>query len=199
MRRGHRAHTRARHCRRDKRVRVQIRVRHYVHRLFVTAAFGLACCPTICHAQESSLDAQALTPLLDTAPPPPLVTTNRIVSADEPIDAPSPSISRVTEAMPPRRLGVMLPLYASFAGLQMLDAHSTMRALENGGVERNPVLGNLARQPAALFALKAGVTASTILLTERLRPKHRVGAIALMVALDSFYAMVVVHNYQVAR
>ena len=198
MRRGLRAHTRARR-RRDERVRVQIRVRHYVHRLFVTAAIGLACCPTICHAQESSLAAQALTPLLDPAPPPPLITTNRTVSADQSINAQSASISRGTEVMPPQRLGVMLPLYASFAGLQMLDAHSTMRALENGGAERNPLHGDLAQQPAALFALKAGVTASTILLTEKLRPKHRVGAIVLMAALDSFYAMVVVHNYRATR
>jgi hypothetical protein len=197
MQRGLRAHPRAR--RRDERVRVQIRVRHYVHRLFVAAAIGLACCPTICHAQEWSLDAQALTPLLDATPLPPLATTNRVVSADQSIDAQPAAIGRVSEAIPPRRLGVMLPLYASFAGLQMLDAHSTMRALENGGAERNPLLGDLAQQPAALFAFKAGVTASTILLTEKLRSKHRVGAIALMVALDSFYAMVVVHNYRATR
>jgi hypothetical protein len=44
--------------------------------------------------------------------------------------------------------------------------------------------------------VKAGVTASAILLTEQLRQKHPVGAIALMAALDSFYAMVVVHNYR---
>ena len=48
----------------------------------------------------------------------------------------------------------------------------------------------------ALVALKAGVTASTILLTEKLRVRNRVGAIVLMAALNSAYAMVVVHNYR---
>ena len=90
----------------------------------------------------------------------------------------------------------MLPLYASFAGLQALDAHSTVRALQNGGSEANPLMRGLADRPAALYAVKAGVAASAILLTERLRPRHRVGAVALMAALDSLYTMVVVHNYR---
>jgi hypothetical protein len=191
------AHPRVRR-RRHERFHVQIRVRQNVHRVFVAAALGLTCLPTIGQAQESSLAAHAVTPLLGSTPAPALSTVNDIVSA-EPIEAQYPSISPVSETLPSPRIGVLLPLYASFAGLQALDAHSTMRALENGGTERNPLLGDLAGQPAALFALKAGVTASTILLTERLRPKHRVAAIALMAALDSFYAMVVVHNYRVAR
>ena len=102
--------------------------------------------------------------------------------------------------MPSRRLGVLLPLYASFAGLQALDAHSTMRALQNGATERNPLLGDVAGQPAALFALKAGVTASTISPDREAAPETPWwAAIALMTALDSFYAMVVVHNYRATR
>ena len=193
------AHPRVRR-RRHERFHVQIRVRQNVHRVFVAAALGLGltCLPTIGQAQDSGLAAHAVTPLLGSTPAPALSTVNDIVSA-EPIEAQYPSISPVSEAMPSQRLGVLLPLYASFAGLQALDAHSTMRALQNGATERNPLLGDLAGQPAALFALKAGVTASTILLTERLRPKHRVAAIALMAALDSFYAVVVVHNYRATR
>jgi hypothetical protein len=164
----------SRRHRRHERIRVQIRVRQYVHRVIVTAAFGLACLPTLCQAQESSL----------------------IAPADELADARQPATSRSPEAAPAKGLGVLLPLYASFAGLQVLDAHSTTRALQNGGVEGNPLVRNLASQPVTLVALKAGVTASTILLTERLRKKNRAGAIALMVALDSVYSMVVVHNYR---
>ena len=194
------AHPRDRR-RRHERFHVQIRVRQNVHRAIVTAALGLGltCVPTIGQAQDSDLAAPAVTPLPGSTPAPALSTTNEIVAAGEPIEARHPSISPVSETMPSQRLGVLLPLYASFAGLQALDAHSTMRALQNGGTERNPLLGDIASQPAALFALKAGVTASTILLTERLRPNNRAAAIALMAALDSFYAMVVVHNYRVAR
>ena len=178
---------------------MQIRVRHNFHRVFVAAALGLTCFPAIGQAQDPGLAAHAVTPLLGSTPAPALSTTNNIVSAGEPIEALHPSIPPVSETMPSQRIGVLLPLYASFAGLQALDAHSTVRALRNGGTERNPLLGGVAGQPAALFALKAGVTASTILLTERLRPKHRVAAITLMAAIDSFYAMVVVHNYRAAR
>ena len=178
---------------------MQIRVRHNVHRVFVAAALGLACVPTSGQAQDSGLAAHAVTPLLGATPAPALSATNDVGSAGEPIEAPQPSFRPASESMPSQRLGVLLPLYASFAGLQALDAHSTLRALQNGATERNPLMADIAGKPAALFALKAGVTASTILLTERLRPKHRVAAIALMAALDSFYAMVVVHNYRAAR
>jgi len=178
---------------------VQIRVRHNVHRVFVAAALGLTCLPTIGQAQDSGLAAHAVTPPPGSTPAPALSATNDIVAAAEPIETPHPSLRPASETMPSQRLGVLLPLYASFAGLQALDAHSTVRALQNGATERNPLLGGVAGQPAALFALKAGVTASTILLTERLRPKHRGAAIAVMAALDSFYAMVVVHNYRATR
>ena len=67
-------------------------------------------------------------------------------------------MSRSPEAAPAKSLGVLLPLYASFAGLQALDAHSTTRALQNGAVEGNPLIRDLAGQPVKLLALKAGVT-----------------------------------------
>lgn len=162
--------------------RARIRVRRSVHRVAVAAALSFACVPTICDAQESS-------PL----------STNGLTSIDTPLETHDPSIGSLADAPRTRRLGVALPLYASFAALQMLDAHSTTRALGHGAVERNPLLRDLATQPAALYALKGGITASTIFLAEKLRAKHRVGAIVLMVALDSFYATVVVHNYRATR
>jgi hypothetical protein len=92
--------------------------------------------------------------------------------------------------------GVLVPLYASFAALQMLDAHSTLRAVRAGGVEQNPMLRGIADKPVAMVALKAGVAASTIALAEKVRSRSRVGAIVLMAALNSTYAAVVVHNYR---
>jgi hypothetical protein len=90
-------------------------------------------------------------------------------------------------------------LYVSFASLQMLDAHSTIRAVRAGGVEQNPLMRGLADKPAALFALKAGVAASTIALAERLRGHSRLGSIALMAGLNSAYAIIVAHNYRTIR
>src|SRR5262245_3052348 len=87
--------------------------------------------------------------------------------------------------------GVLVPLYVSFASLQMLDAHSTLRAMRAGGVEQNPLLRGLADKPAALVAIKAGVAVSTIAVADKVRGRSRVGAIALMAALNSAYAVVV--------
>jgi uncharacterized protein DUF5658 len=92
--------------------------------------------------------------------------------------------------------GVLMPLYASFASLQMLDAHSTLRAMRAGGVEQNPLLRGLADKPAALVALKAGVAVSTIAVADKVRGRSRVGAIAMMAALNSAYTVVVAHNYR---
>lgn len=176
-----------------------ISLRQYVHRVLVIAALACTCSPTICLAQESTLAAHTLTSLLVATPPPSIAPTNTFVLADDPGDARYSSIGQVRETVAAPPLGILLPLYASFAGLQMLDAHSTTRALQSGGAESNPLLRNFAGRPGALFALKAGVTASTILLTEKLRAKHRVGGIVLMAALDSFYTMVVIHNYRAIR
>lgn len=100
---------------------------------------------------------------------------------------------------PAQRRGILVPLYISFATLQALDAHSTLRALNAGASEVNPVVAGLADTPAALVALKAGMAASTIYLVEKVRVKSRRAAIVLMAALNSAYVTIVAHNYYAAR
>ena len=95
--------------------------------------------------------------------------------------------------------GVLVPLYASFAALQALDAHSTLRGIHRGAVEQNPMLRSFANNPAALFAVKAGVAASTIVIADKMRDRSRAGAIVLMAGLNSLYATVVAHNYAAVR
>jgi hypothetical protein len=91
---------------------------------------------------------------------------------------------------------VLPALYVSFGALQALDAHSTLRALERGQVEGNPVMRGIASQPAAVVGVKAATTAGTIFLTEKLWRRHRTAAIVLMVAVNAGYAAVVAHNYR---
>jgi hypothetical protein len=50
--------------------------------------------------------------------------------------------------------------------------------------------------PAAGLAVKAGATAATVYLTERLWRKNRVASIAVMAALNGAYAAIVAHNYR---
>ena len=97
-----------------------------------------------------------------------------------------------------KRPPALLPLYITFAALQMLDAHSTTKALKNGGVEANPVVASFAGNTGALYAVKIATTAATVLIGEKLWRKNRFGAIMTMMAINSAYAVVVRHNYGIA-
>ncbi|MEO7189932.1 MAG: DUF5658 family protein [Vicinamibacterales bacterium] len=94
---------------------------------------------------------------------------------------------------------LMLSLYASTALMQALDVHSTLTAFSAGAVEGNPMMKGIAGNKAAFIAMKAGVAASTIFATRALAKKNKVAAIATLLAINSAYAMVVDHNYKVAR
>lgn len=96
-----------------------------------------------------------------------------------------------------KRGAALSTLYVSYAALQALDAASTFRALDNGAVEANPLLKGVASNRGAMLAVKAGTTAATLYLTERLWKKNRTAAIALMVCANSAYAAIVAHNYRV--
>ena len=105
-----------------------------------------------------------------------------------------PSRSRTTDAAPLR-----VSLYVSFAALQALDAHSTLKALSGGAHEANPLMQNVAGNPGALLAVKAGTTAATIFFAEHLAKKNPIASLAVMVAMNSAYATIVARNYRVAQ
>jgi hypothetical protein len=90
-------------------------------------------------------------------------------------------------------------VYSSFVALQAMDAHSTLRALNKGASESNPLVGGMASQPAALLAMKAGSATATIFLAQRLRKEHPVGALFLMAGINSAYATLVAHNYRAVK
>ena len=98
-----------------------------------------------------------------------------------------------------RRPGALVPLYASFGALQILDARSTLQALDRGGVEANPVMKGIASHPVALFAVKAAATTGVIVATEKMWKKNRTAAVIFMVATNSAMVWIVEHNYRVAR
>lgn len=96
------------------------------------------------------------------------------------------------------RFPILASLYVSHVGLQAADVLSTSAALERGGREMNPFLP-FASNKAAMFAVKAAASAATIYLSEKMARKNRVGSIVMMAAINSAYAMIVAHNYRVAR
>lgn len=104
-----------------------------------------------------------------------------------------------TDAARDRRPAPLVPLYASFVTLQILDLHSTHDALARGGAEANPALAGLAGNTVAMSAVKAAGTAGVILITEKLRARNKAAALGLMIATNSAMAWVVQHNYRTGR
>jgi hypothetical protein len=97
--------------------------------------------------------------------------------------------------------GALLPtLYGSLAALNAFDAFTTSKAIRSGsGVEANPLMQGVASNGAALWAVKGGVTAGSILLADRMWRNHnRVGAIATMIVSNAVMSAVAVNNARVA-
>lgn len=166
-------------------------------RLALLLAVGFVWLAPAAAAQEPSPWAG-----LQPVPPLPALTLPAVFTVP-PIAAKAASEARARPplllAVPARRPPVLVPLYFSFAGLQTLDAVSTLRALDEGHGERNPLVGWLAGHPGALVAAKAGVAAGTVYLSERLWKKNRKAAIVLMVALNGAYAAIVANNHGAVR
>jgi hypothetical protein len=106
--------------------------------------------------------------------------------------APSPEVTA-----PAPRPVLLTALYGSFVGLQVLDIDSTMRAVRSGaGQEGNPALQSIVGSSGALVGVKAGTTASVILVCERLRKEHHpLAAVLLMIGVNSAYATISARNY----
>jgi hypothetical protein len=90
----------------------------------------------------------------------------------------------------------LTPLCLVYGALQTLDVHSTLRALDAGAREGNPIFAPmLPGSPAVLIASKAATSAGMFVLTNRLRRQHPRAAVWTMIVLDSAYATVVANNY----
>ena len=105
-----------------------------------------------------------------------------------------------TPVTPPPRsaLRAVLPsMYAAMVTLQALDTHSTLRALDSGHAENNPLMRWSVQHPVALVAMKASATAATIYVAEKIRKKHPKRALGFIAAVNTAYVLVVIHNYRV--
>ena len=105
----------------------------------------------------------------------------------------------VAPKLVPRRPSALMPMYISFATLQVLDAHSTSRALDRGAVEANPVMRGLAGNTAGMLAVKAAATTGVVYSAERIWRKNKTAAVVFMLAANSAMAWVVQHNYRTVR
>jgi len=115
------------------------------------------------------------------------------------VSAPVPSMTQASRFGDTRRPAALPALYASTALLQVLDAHSTMTAIDAGAHEANPLMKGVATNKGAMLAVKAGVAGATIYMAERMWKRNPVGAVAMMALVNGVNAFVVAHNYRVAR
>ena len=103
------------------------------------------------------------------------------------------------DAPRPQRPDALMPLYLTYATLQALDVHSTLRALDRGAVEANPLMKNLTENPVSLMAVKAASAAGVLYTTEQLWKKNPAAAVVFMIAANSAMAWVVQNNYRAVR
>ena len=180
-------------------------MRRLLPRLAVVAiTLGMAgfCTTARVSAEEQLTASVAVAAEQSIALPAVLASGVTVPAASVPHIEPSASslpVMRPSPAFGDSRRPVLLPpLYASTIVLQALDAHSTMSAIGNGAHEANPFMQSVAKNNGAMVAVKAGVAASTIYFAEKMWKRNRVGAVAMMIALNTIDALVVVHNYGVA-
>lgn len=101
---------------------------------------------------------------------------------------------------PATRGSVLGSLYVSLAGLNAYDAYTTAKGVARGATESNGLIRGAAGTPVAVWAIKGGVTAGSILVAERLwRSGHRAQAIGMMIASNAVMAAVGVRNSSVLR
>lgn len=112
--------------------------------------------------------------------------------------APAPAVTAIPTWKPASRPAILPALYAGSAALQAYDAYSTSVGLRHGAVEANPMMSGIVGTTATLLAVKAAVTTTTFLVSERLWKQHRRGhAVAVMVISNGLMAAVAARNHAV--
>jgi hypothetical protein len=169
-------------------------------RLLVAAAFvalvGSPWFSNPAHAQNSSDgEARAMAPRLASS----LLQPLRMAETSQlPMTLQQPRQSARLEGSRIGSRTLLTSLYASTAAMQMLDVHSTFKAMDRGAIEANPLMSGLVKNRAAFVTTKAAVAAATIYASSRIAKTNRVAAIVTMVAMNSAYAMIVSNNYKIA-
>jgi hypothetical protein len=98
-----------------------------------------------------------------------------------------------------KRPSALPALYATLGAMQAFDVYSTSAALKAGAKEANPVAAPFAGNAGSMLGLKVATTAGTIFFAERMWKSNKVGAIVMMVAINSATAVVSMHNMQNAK
>ena len=115
------------------------------------------------------------------------------------VELPAPTRAAPEAERCRQRPRLLTPMLVAYAGLQAADAHSTLRALDAGAVERNPspVAQWAVRSAPRAYAVKAGVTAWTGWALHRMACQRPRVSFWMITALNTVQAVIVYHNYKV--
>ena len=167
-------------------------------RVLGVIVFALALCGPVrtASAQEAAPPASLEFPSFNFSP---ALITASAAAAVRLSDFEPPPMSPIVPVRPMFGGRALMPsLFVSTVMVQALDLHSTIKAFGAGATEGNPLMGSVTQNRAAFIATKAAVATATILATHRIAKKNRVAAVVTLVAVNSAYAMIAAHNYNVA-
>ena len=94
---------------------------------------------------------------------------------------------------------LVLALEATTVVSQALDIHSTMKALDAGAVEANPLMSGVVNNKAAFIGVKAAMGAGLMYATHKMARRNKVAAIVTAAAVNSAFLFVAHHNYKLAN
>ena len=98
-----------------------------------------------------------------------------------------------------QRPAILPALYVALGAVQAWDVYSTRAALAVGAREANPSAAAFTQSAGSMLGLKAATTVSTIFFAERMWRKNKVGAVVMLVAINSATAAVSMHNTRNAK
>jgi hypothetical protein len=95
--------------------------------------------------------------------------------------------------------GVLRALYVSTPIVQAVDGFSTMKVVQLGGREQNPLMAPIVSSPAAFAATRATIAFGEIYMAHGLAKHNRFLAIGALAGLNVAYALFAAHNFKVAN
>ena len=90
----------------------------------------------------------------------------------------------------------LTPMLATHAALQIIDAHSSRRAIEAGGREANVLMRWAVTSDVRAYSVKGGGAAVIWWLVDRDACKHPQRALWTAIVMNAVSALVVRHNYR---
>lgn len=94
--------------------------------------------------------------------------------------------------------GVLRALYITTPVVQAIDGISTLKVIQLGGKELNPMMAPFVSSPGVFAATRAALAFGQIYMAHELAKRNRFLAIGALAGLNVAYAMIAVHNYRVA-